>query len=156
MRWGIFAGLAALVCSLAPGAGAIDVTFECAADYYASGDSVFFTWTNNTDSTIVAGNHPPFDIYHADTNELVCVISLPMEFHLGPHETAYLDWDQLDCEWNLVPPGRYIARIGFVIGMPPPYFIVEDDFVIVAPASVPEDGPTVQGATWGRVRSEYR
>ncbi len=158
MRWLASAALIAAVTAFGyviP-AGAIEVSLECSADFYASGDSVFFTWTNDTDSTIVAGNHPPYDIYHAETGELVCMYAFPMEYHLGPHQVAYLFWDQIDCEGNIVPPGRYIVQIWFVIEVPPPYFLVEDDFIILDTASAPEEGPVSRQTSWGRIRSTFR
>lgn len=156
MRWLAFVVFVASFLLAGEAARGIDVTFECSADFYAQGDTVFFTWTNNTDTTIVASNHPPYEIYDAETNAMICVTSLPMEFHLGPHQWVRLEWDQLDCLWNPVPPGPYIARISFVMGVPPPFFEVEDSFVILDPASVPEEGPRSERGSWGRVRSLFR
>ncbi len=156
MRWLAFV---VLLVSFLPAGGparAIDVTLECSADFYAQGDTVFFTWTNNTDSTIVAANTPPYEIYDAETNAQICVTSLPMEYHLGPHQWVRLEWDQLDCWWNPVPPGPYIARIHFVIGVPPPEFVVEDGFVIRDASAVDEEDPRRERGSWGRVRSLFR
>ena len=134
----------------------IHVSLECEADFYAAGDSAFFVWTNDTDSTAVAGNHPPYVIHRADTGELICQAGLPWEYHLEPHQWARLDWDQRDCDGNLVPPGPYLVRIYYVFNDAPPTFFVEDRFNIVATASTPEDDDPVLSTSWSRLRWRYR
>ena len=131
------------------------VTLECSADAYALGDSVRFTWRNDTDSTVVAGNHPPYDIY-TDTGELIFWGPLPWEYHLGPHSLVELSWDQLDGFGAPVPPGSYVVRISYVFNDTPPGYGVADDFVIQAPASAPEDDPRLDADSWGKVKSAYR
>ena len=131
------------------------VSLECSADFYASGESVLSTWTNDTDSTAVAGNHPPYDIYRADDGERVCQAGLPWEFLLDPHGSALLSWDQRDCYGDLVPPGAYLIRIYYAFNDVPPVFMVEDSFRILSPASTSEDAPRVRKSSWGKVRMTF-
>ncbi len=152
----------ALLISVPAPVGAMDgspgfnVTLECSADFYAPADSVFAIWTNDTDSTVVAGNHPPYEIIDAGTNEMVCQAGLPWEFHLGAHSYVRLSWDQMDCDFGLVPPGEYIMRIWFVFNDAPPVFMVQDRFEILDPASAPEGEPVVSLPSWGRLRMLFR
>jgi hypothetical protein len=139
-----------------PGPRSSDVTLVCSADGYAPGDTVFFVWTNNTDSTAVATYHPPYEIYDARTGELIYFGPFPMEYHLPPHESADLSWDQLDWDGNPVPLGSYIVRISFVFNDSPPGHVVEDRFEITLPATVPEGEPAGPGRTWGAVKGEFR
>jgi hypothetical protein len=152
---GICMGVCAPASAIA-GAPDFDVTLECSADFYAPADSVFAVWTNDTDSTVVAGNHPPYVIYDAGTGEVVCQVAIPWEFHLGPHASVLLDWDQRDCEFNLVPPGRYIMRIWYVFNDSPPGFMVQDRFEVLDPASAPDETPAIPVASWGRLRAMFR
>jgi len=133
-------------------------TLECSADSYALGDSVFFTWTNNTDSTLVAQCQPPFEIYDAITGEMLYAGELPTEFWLPPHESAYLNWAQQDFFGNQVPPGAYLAYISFTFNgnPPPPWDHVEDWFRILLPASVPDSGPAISASSWGRLKQSCR
>ena len=137
----------------------LDVTLECSADFYTVGDSVFFTWTNGTDSTLVAAYHPPYEIYDETTGQLIYAGELPMEFYLGPNEVALLDWDQLDHFDEQVPPGVYRVHITFVIYEhipPPPWFGVEDCFRILGASSVEDDNAAVSETSWGRIKQRHR
>jgi hypothetical protein len=135
--------------------GDFNVTLKCSADAYPPADTVFATWTNDTDSTVVAGNHPPYEIYDAESGETLCMSGIPWEYHLPPRSWALLSWDQRDCDGRFVPPGRYIMRIWFVFNDMLPGYMVEDRFEILDPASAP-DGAPVQRSTWGRLRSVFR
>jgi hypothetical protein len=125
-------------------------TLECTAEEYALGDSVLFRWTNNTDSSLVAGNTPPYLIFDVDTEENVYGGQLPLEYWLPPQSYVDLFWDQRDWEGNPVGPGEYRVEIGFTFnGNPPPGDVVEDWFEIVDPTPV-------RPGSWGRVRSLFR
>jgi hypothetical protein len=134
------------------------VTLECSADFYALEDSVFFTWTNNTDSTLTAAYHPPYEIYDDVTSGLIYSGELPWEFSLLPHESVELSWNQLGWRQEQVPPGPYLVWISFWFneGPPPPWGHVEDRFVILSPASVPDVPPAVSATSWGRLKLRYR
>jgi hypothetical protein len=132
------------------------VTLECWADFYAPGEPVLSTWTNNTDSTVVAGNHPPYDIYRVDDGGLICQVTLPSIFTLGSHASALLSWDQRDCNGDLVSPGAYLIRIYYAFNDAPPVFMVQDAFQILSPASAPDDSPMVRKSSWGEVRMAFR
>jgi hypothetical protein len=133
------------------------VTLVCTSDSFAWGDTVTATWINDTDSSVVAGGHPPYDIYHADSGQLVCMGGLPWEFHLGPHSSAELSWDERDCEFQLVPPGPYLMRISFIYNEDFQHiYQVQDGFEILAPASAPEGPPGVIASSWGVLKRRYR
>lgn len=138
--------------SLVPGlVSGEPVALECSAEFYAPAESVFCTWTNDTDSTVVAGGHPPFEICRSNDGEVICQGGLPWEFHLPPHSSELLSWDQRDCLGELVEPGAYIMRIYYVFGDGPPVYSVQDTFRILTPASTPED-PTTKRSSWGTLR----
>ncbi len=132
------------------------VRLECSADNYALGDSVFFVWTNDTDSTLSAGNRPPYEIYDATNGALIYWGPLPMEYALAPHHSVELSWDQRDGFGLPVPAGSYTVVIGYVFNDAPPGFSVEDRFSILVPASVPDANPPVVVTTWGKLRRHYR
>jgi len=135
-----------------------NVTLVCSADLYALGDSVFFVWCNDTDSTVVATYHPPYEIYEELSGELVYSGELPWEFHLPPNESAYLSWDQRDFWGEQVPPGAYRVHISFIFNdnPPPPWYSVDDWFGVLDTASVPGDDPTVSEISWGRLKLAHR
>lgn len=139
-------------------AGDLRVTLECSADFYALGDSIFFTWTNNTDSTLTASYHPPHEIYDDISGELIYSGELPWEFSLPPGESVLLGWDQIDWLGDQVPPGPYRVRISFWFndGPPPPWGHVEDRFVVLGPASIPDAAPTASTTSWGRLKQRHR
>jgi hypothetical protein len=138
----------------------LPVRVECSLDLYSYGELVVFTWTNDSDSTVVAGNNPPYNIYDATTGELVCQVTLPLEYPLAPHSSVVLNWDQSSCSQPQVPPGRYLVRVYYAINDHPPVYMVEDGFMIDSPCAVPDRGTdgrlATRLATWGQIKSTYR
>ena len=148
--------IACLLTGLVGGASAglaQDVSLAVEQPAYAVGDTVVFIWTNDTDSTLVTLNRPPYDIYNFDSGELVGGVVFPTEYHLPPHTAARLTWDQGECDWvegwQQVPEGRYLVEIYYYtvhenVGHLAGY--LNDDFWIrnVSP---------VQPVSWGAIKA---
>src|SRR5512145_2831075 len=79
------------------------VSLDVHADFYALGDSVFMTLTNDTEDTMIMLSSPPYEIVNDETGEVFYVGPLPVEVYLGPHESAGYVWDQRDLFGNPAP-----------------------------------------------------
>jgi len=124
------------------------VYLTCSSPTYALGDSVWFVWRNDTDSTLTADYVPPYDIYTLD-GELVFAGPYPMEYDLDPRSEVELFWDQLGMFGNPTPPDDYEVRISYVFNHAPPYHVVADTFRIL-PQTVAHD------VDWGAVKAVFR
>lgn len=135
---------------LLPRAASADyhVYLECSSETYALGDSVWFVWRNDTDSTITAGSHEPYEIYTLE-NEFVYGGPYPMEYDLGPHSEVDLVWDQRDIFGHPVPSGYYEVRVDYVFNDTPPVYTVADTFRILPQSAVPV-------TDWGAVKAIFR
>jgi hypothetical protein len=148
--------VACLLVGLVGGASvglAQEVTLAVEEPTYAVGDTVVFVWTNDTDSTLVAVNLPPYEIYDFDSGELVAGPLLPTEYHLPPHTAARLTWDQqggnLGEGLQQVPEGHYSVEIY--------YYIVHENVGHFAGHLVEDfwimDVSPVQPVSWGAIKA---
>jgi hypothetical protein len=124
------------------------VHLTCSSETYARGDSVWFVWRNDTDSTLTAGSHEPYEIYTLE-NQFVYGGPYPMEYDLDPRSRVDLVWDQHDVYGHAVPAGSYEVRIDYVFNDTPPGHTVADTFRIVPQTAVP-------ATDWGAVKLAFR
>jgi hypothetical protein len=151
----LFAAILAVALVLA-GLGAAfaqgTVTLEASSDCYAVGDTVRFTLTNNTDSTIYMPYSPVWSVWDASADTLVYpYLVFWVTVPLGPDSSETYLWPQFDYHLNQVSQGPYWVEVTYSPQLVPwnPNSTVIDSFY-VGGASATEPG------TWGSIKSMYK
>ena len=128
------------------------VTLEASSDCYAVGDTVRFTLTNNTDSTIQMPHSPVWSVWDASGDTLVYpALVFWVTVPLGPDSSETYQWPQIDYHLNQVSQGPYWVEVTYSPQLVHwnPNFTVTDSFY-VGGASATEQ------STWGSIKSLYR
>ena len=144
----------AVVCLLLAGTAAVssrsDLTIETDAATYCSGDTVCFTITNNSDSTLWISNMPGWSVWEAAADTLIFPLYvLWAMWSIDPDSSVMDCWPQIDYHLNQVPQGKYYVTIDGVLGNGGPSASAVDTFTITGASSV---SPT----SWSEAKSRWR
>lgn len=139
----------AFLCGVVALSTADDITFQTSAECYALGDTVDFTLSNGSDSTLTFYYLPQWSIWDASTDTLVFPqIVLWVVTTFAPDSTQTWSWDQNDYTGNPVSAGSYWVELTF--GMGSGGSVTMADTFTVGGAS------PVESASWGAIKALYR
>ena len=144
----------AVACFLLAGTAAIssrgDVTLETDAETYCTGDSVWFTITNNSDSVLWINNLPGWSVWDASVDTLILPLNvLWVMWSLDPDSSSLECWPQFDYHMNQVPQGKYYIKVNGVLGNGGPS-VSDADTVNITGAS------PVSSKSWSQAKSRLR
>ncbi len=145
---------AAVCCLLLAGTAAIssrsDLTIETDATSYCSGDTVCFTITNNSDSTVWINNLPGWSVWDASADTLILPLYVFWAMWSIDPDSSEIDcWTQIDYHLNQVPQGQYYVKITGTLGNGGGSVTAADTFNITGASPVAEE-------SWSRFKTNWR
>ncbi len=144
----------AVACGLLAGTAAIssrsDLTIETDAATYCSGDTVWFTITNHSDSVVWINNLPGWSVWEASTDTLIFPLNVLWAMWTIDPDSSVLDcWPQIDYHFNQVPQGKYYVKITGTLGNGGGSVTAADTFNITGASSV-------SPKSWSEAKSRWR
>ena len=127
-----------------------DVTIETDASSYCTGDTVWFTFTNHSDSLLWINNIPGWWVWDVSGDTLIYPLNvLWMMWWIDPDSSVTDCWTQIDYHLNQVPQGKYCVKINGTLGNGGGNAADADTFSITG-------ATPVSGQSWSSVKSNWR
>jgi hypothetical protein len=126
-----------------------EITLNTSRACYASGDTVAFTLTNNSDSVFWVSHLPVWSIRDVAADSLVYPLFVYWVFvSLDTNQSATYQWNQRDYHGTQVPAGTYLVRVSGTLGKLGQAVTVADTFDIGGASQTVPD-------SWGSVKSRW-
>jgi len=127
-----------------------EVTLRTSAASYCTGDTVFFTLANASDSSFWMSAEPPWSVWHDAADTLIYPLYVLWLMHsLDPDSSVTYFWDQRDYHGTQAPTGTYCVKITGTLGMGGSGVTAADTFSI--------SGATPSNrASWGSLKAGWK